>query len=102
MIRRLPEIVASSGGNWPPERRPGTMAAICYLQQLPGEIQQQIWLLSLESRIIDVEYSDEAGFYSRVGAPAALQVSRHSRQCVSRVPLLVFQLLHRGLSLPVD
>jgi len=51
-------------------------------QKLPLELRQIIWELSLESRVVEVEFSETRGFFTRVPIPVALRVCRDSRHAV--------------------
>ncbi|KAH7400134.1 hypothetical protein BKA64DRAFT_707819 [Cadophora sp. MPI-SDFR-AT-0126] len=51
--------------------------------KLPLEIRQMTWVLSLESRIIEICLDDASGFYSKSKLPPALQVSKESRDTVT-------------------
>jgi len=49
---------------------------------LPTELRAIIWKLSLQSRVIEIEFKEARGFYTRVGTPVALRVCRDSRDAV--------------------
>lgn len=54
------------------------------LSKLPLELQQAIWEMTLEPRLVELQYSDDIGFYSAVPTPVALRVCQRSRGFVKR------------------
>jgi hypothetical protein len=52
---------------------------------LPIEIRNIIWRLTLQARAIDISYRMDRGFYSRTKVPIALRVCHESRMAVSIV-----------------
>jgi hypothetical protein len=52
--------------------------------QLPIEIRQLIWHLTLEPRVVEITFSDNNGFGSGTTCPVALKVNRDSRASVMK------------------
>jgi hypothetical protein len=50
--------------------------------ELPIEIRQIIWRLTLRPRAVEIYYSRDHGFYSRVQTPVALKVCNGARKAV--------------------
>ncbi|CZR66754.1 uncharacterized protein PAC_16655 [Phialocephala subalpina] len=63
--------------------------------ELPTEIRQEIWKLTLQPRAIEVKYNPTHGFYTEVKTPAALSVNKDSRDAVKFLyPLCFGSILH--------
>jgi hypothetical protein len=50
--------------------------------QLPIEIRQLIWHLTLEPRVVEIIFTDNGGFVSATACPVTLKVNRDSRASV--------------------
>jgi hypothetical protein len=62
---------------------------------LPTEIRQNIWELTLEPRVIDLAYDEKKGFYAFTNTPVALRVNKDSREAViKRYPRCFGSILH--------
>lgn len=76
------------GLQWPKQSKSPRKAVKPYLAfftkflDLPVEIRQMIWRLTLQGRNIEVEFHSDHGFYSRAIIPTALRVCRDSRTAV--------------------
>ncbi|KAE8452594.1 hypothetical protein EG329_013853 [Mollisiaceae sp. DMI_Dod_QoI] len=63
--------------------------------QMPIEVRQAVWKMSLRPRVIEIEYNKEHGFYSRVKPPIALSVCKDSRDAVEYLyPLCFGNVIH--------
>ncbi|KAH7384755.1 hypothetical protein BKA64DRAFT_148333 [Cadophora sp. MPI-SDFR-AT-0126] len=82
------DLAASLVPRPPPTFRP--------FPRLPLEIRQMIWNLSLEPRVIEMEYEEEQGFFTTCSLPSALQVCQESRSTVKKLyPECFASLWHR-------
>jgi 2EXR family len=50
--------------------------------KLPTEMRTMIWKLTLEPRMVEIDFDDEKGFYSKINYPVGLTVFQDSRQAV--------------------
>lgn len=64
-----------------PRRAPRLTSFTLFLK-LPVEIRIIIWRLTLNSRVVEIEFTELRGFFTRVATPTALQVCRDSRRAV--------------------
>ena len=64
--------------------------------RLPLEIRQMIWNLTLESRIVEMEYHKDHGFFTTCNLPSALKVCQESRSTIKNsYPECFTSLWHR-------
>lgn len=50
--------------------------------KLPTEVRIMIWQLSVNPRVVEIEFSESRGFYTRVATPLSLRVNQDSRNAV--------------------
>jgi len=83
-------ITASSTNKKGPKRlllRNRSLQSFSLFSKLPTELRIIIWRLTLESRVIEIEFDKDRGFFTRVFTPVALRVSRDSRNAtITRYP----------------
>ena len=64
------------------------MALFCrftIFSELPTELRNQIWRLTLRPRIIDIEFTDKKAVYTKAKLPTALHVLKESRAAVEKL-----------------
>ncbi|TVY87596.1 hypothetical protein LAWI1_G007529 [Lachnellula willkommii] len=74
----------------PPAEWKPFLTSFSLFPELALEIRQMIWKCTLKPRIVELNYREEHGFYSRVKAPVALQVCSESRNAVEHLYSLRF------------
>jgi hypothetical protein len=83
-------VTTSSTNKKSPKRlllRNRSLQSFSLFSKLPTELRIIIWQLTLESRVIEIEFDKFRGFFTRVSTPVALRVSRDSRNAtITRYP----------------
>ena len=63
-------------------RRLPPLTSFPLFTKLPVEIRTIIWRLTLKSRVVEIEFTELRGFFTRVATPTALRVCHDSRKAV--------------------
>lgn len=74
----------------PPKAVKSNLTSFSNFSNLPIEIRQIIWRLTLHPRTIEVEFHPSRGFYARVKTPVTLRVCTDSRKAVIHLYSLCF------------
>ncbi|KAH9206026.1 hypothetical protein DL95DRAFT_450972 [Leptodontidium sp. 2 PMI_412] len=89
--RRSQRIQRLSGGGKatpittsPAPSAPSSSSTFTPFHRLPLEIRQMIWKFTLEPRVVEMEFSENLGFYTVCKVPTALKVSQESRDTVKK------------------
>ncbi|CZT03786.1 uncharacterized protein RAG0_10431 [Rhynchosporium agropyri] len=61
---------------------PPRLTSFPQFPKLPTEIRFMIWNLSLEARTVEIQWTENRGFFTRVLTPVALRVCHDSRDAV--------------------
>jgi hypothetical protein len=79
----------------PTEYKPYLVKFTVFLK-LPIEIRQAIWNHTLAPRVVEIDYSLDRGFFSKVKIPIALKVNKDSRNAVGHLyPVCFGNVLHQ-------